>query len=128
MSYISKIKRSKEKVYSHAIATKILDLMDKLRFDENGDSARRWVWELLQNAKDVAHENCDLTIEIDFKVDDENKIIEFKHNGKPFTTDNVTFLIEQVSTKERTTQETVKKKNREIRNRLSHNTSTVRRS
>ncbi|MGG3885070.1 sacsin N-terminal ATP-binding-like domain-containing protein [Brevibacillus panacihumi] len=110
MSYISKIKRSKEKVYSHAIATKILDLMDKLRFDENGDSARRWVWELLQNAKDVAHENCDLTIEIDFKVDKENKIIEFKHNGKPFTTDNVTFLIEQVSTKERTTQETVKKK------------------
>lgn len=106
MSYNSKIKRSKEKVYNHAIATKILDLMDKLRLDEGEDSARRWVWELLQNAKDVSHDDSDLTVEIDFKEEKGNKIVEFKHNGKPFSTDNVTFLIEQVSTKERTPQET----------------------
>lgn len=108
MSYNSKIKQSKEKVYSHAIATKILDLMDKLRFDENEDSSRRWIWELLQNAKDVAHDKSNLTVQIDFKEEDQNKIIEFKHKGKPFTTDNVTFLIEQVSTKERSSQENTK--------------------
>ncbi|MFC3746809.1 sacsin N-terminal ATP-binding-like domain-containing protein [Paenibacillus sp. GCM10012306] len=110
MSYNSKIKHSKEKVYSHAIATKILDLMDKLRFDENEDSSRRWIWELLQNAKDVAHDNSKLKVQIDFKEEFGDKIVEFKHRGKPFTTDNVTFLIEQVSTKERSTQENVKKK------------------
>jgi len=33
MNYSEKLKESKEKVYNFAIATKILDLMDKLRMD-----------------------------------------------------------------------------------------------
>lgn len=96
---------SKKKVYNHAIATKILDLMDKLRLDQNDNSSRRWIWELMQNAKDVAFDNMNVSIEINFQINGDEGHVEFKHNGKPFSTDNITFLIEQVSTKERTANE-----------------------
>jgi hypothetical protein len=101
MSYNLLIEQSKNKVYNYAIATKILDLMDKLRLDENEDTSRRWIWELFQNAKDVAIDDIGVCIEIDLKKDGKEGFIEFKHNGKPFSIDNLTFLIEQVSTKER---------------------------
>ena len=110
MSYISKIEESKDKVYHHAIATKILDLMDKLRLDENENSSRRWVWELMQNAKDVAYDDIGVSIEINFEENGKEGSLEFKHNGKPFSVDNVTFLIEQVSTKERKPKGNVKLK------------------
>jgi len=106
MSYSSKIEQSKNKVYNHAIATKILDLMDKLRMDENTNYSRRWIWELIQNAKDVAYEDIGLSVEIDLNENANQGTLEFKHNGKPFSTDNLTFLIEQVSTKERRSKET----------------------
>lgn len=108
MSYSDKLKESKEKVYNFAIATKILDLMDKLRMDATNSSERRWIWELLQNAKDVGFDDKSVSIEINF--DKENSFVEFKHNGKPFTVDNITFLIEQVSTKERKVNEGEKPK------------------
>ncbi len=108
MSYNSKIEQSRNKVYHHAIATKILDLVDKLRLDENENSSRRWVWELMQNAKDVAHDDIGVSIEINFEENGQEGFLEFKHNGKPFSVDNITFLIEQVSTKERKTKENVK--------------------
>lgn len=108
MNYSDKLKESKEKVYNFAIATKILDLMDKLRMDATNSSERRWVWELLQNAKDVGFEDKSVSVEINF--DRSNAFVEFKHNGKPFSVDNITFLIEQVSTKERTATEGEKPK------------------
>lgn len=105
MAYNTKIEQSKNKVYNHAIATKILDLMDKLRLDENENSSRRWIWELLQNAKDVAYEDVGVSIEINFEIDGNEGYIEFKHNGKPFSIDNLSFLIQQVSTKERNSKD-----------------------
>jgi hypothetical protein len=110
LSYNSKLQKSKEKVYNYAVATKILDLMEKLRLDENENSSRRWIWELMQNAKDVAYEGTNVSIEIDFQSDDKNRFVEFRHNGKPFSTDNITFLVEQVSTKERDSKEGTKPK------------------
>lgn len=101
MAYNTKIEQSKNKVYNHAIATKILDLMEELRLDENENSSRRWIWELLQNAKDVAHDDIGVSIEINFQIEEDDGYIEFKHNGKPFSIDNLSFLIQQVSTKER---------------------------
>ena len=59
----------------------------------------------MQNAKDVAHDNIGVSIEISFEEIGKEGIIEFKHDGRPFSIDNLTFLIEQVSTKERKTQE-----------------------
>lgn len=84
--------------------------MDKLRLDENANSSRRWIWELMQNAKDVACNDAGVSIEIAFEENGKEGSLEFRHNGKPFSVDNITFLIEQVSTKERKSKENVKLK------------------
>lgn len=99
MGYSEKIKDAQEKAYSQLVATKIIDLMDKLRLNSNKNSSRRWVWELLQNAKDVSHENSKVIAKIN--LDTTRNLLEFSHNGKPFTSENITFLVEQVSTKSR---------------------------
>ena len=103
MSYKEKLEQSKQKSHNSLIATKILDLMDKIRLDVNENAKRRWIWELLQNAKDVAFEDQQVTSEINIINQNETQRVTFSHNGKPFTIDNITFLIEQVSTKERNT-------------------------
>ena len=100
MGYKENISQSKQKVYEKAVATKILDLMNKLRESNNQNNSRRWIWELLQNAKDVkSPEKGRVEIVVDLNTDD--KTLAFKHNGRCFSSDNITFLIEQVSTKER---------------------------
>lgn len=100
MSYREKIDRSKEKVYSHAIATKIRDLMAHLRKSANESRKRRWVWELLQNSIDVAYPYQKVNVELTFINKNQEGELTFKHNGQPFSVDNITFLIEQVSTKD----------------------------
>lgn len=92
---------SDKKALNSLIATKILDLMDKLRLNASENAKRRWVWELIQNAKDVAYDDQRVEVEIDLVQIKDTKKISFKHNGKPFSVDNITFLIKQVSTKER---------------------------
>jgi hypothetical protein len=87
---------ARKKAYQKVIATKLLDGIDKL-FDR-ASSKRRWIWELLQNAKDVA--NGKVKVEIVLTKDN----VEFRHNGNPFSIENITHLIEQVSSKERTTE------------------------
>jgi len=100
MGYRVNINQSKQKVYEKAVATKILDLIDKLRESNNKNNPRRWIWELLQNAKDVkSHKRGSVDVTVDFRPSD--AILAFKHNGRCFSSDNITFLIEQVSTKER---------------------------
>ncbi len=100
MSYRDKISQSKQKVYEKSVATKILDLMDKLRLNNNENNRRRWIWELLQNAKDVkSQERGSVDVVID--LSESSRTLSFKHNGKCFSSDNITFLIEQASTKER---------------------------
>lgn len=100
MGYRENIIQSKQKVYEKAVATKILDLMNKLRESNNKNNSRRWIWELLQNAKDVkspAKGKVDVTVNLN---PNDNTLI-FKHNGRCFSSENITFLIEQVSTKDR---------------------------
>jgi hypothetical protein len=55
-------------------------------------AARRGVWELTQNACDLANE-CEITL--DFR----NGEFSFSHNGEPFTSETLIFLIKQVSSK-----------------------------
>ncbi|PZO08424.1 MAG: hypothetical protein DCF25_22200 [Leptolyngbya foveolarum] len=93
MSYSRKAYESSLKAHKKLIATKLLDGIEKLY--ENKTSERRWIWELLQNAKDVAKDR--VQVQIVLKADS----VEFQHNGNPFLMDNVTYLIEQVSTKDR---------------------------
>ena len=96
MSYSRKAYESSLKAHKKLIATKLLDGIEKLY--ENKASERRWVWELLQNAKDVAKERVRVQIVLC------SDSVEFQHNGSPFLLDNVTYLIEQVSTKERASE------------------------
>lgn len=81
------------------IANKILDLLEKIEMDSNENNKRRWIWELIQNAKDVVNESQKIKINIDFS--EKNKIIKFEHNGRLFTKENLVYLIQQVSTKDR---------------------------
>lgn len=75
-------------------ADKIIQILKNLR--NNGHlSKRRWVWELMQNAKDVTNAFERVTIEIRLTTES----LSFRHNGDPFHVDNLTGLIQQVSSK-----------------------------
>lgn len=94
------IERSIQNAHEANAATKIIDQLKKLRYSNNENSAKRWVWELCQNAKDVKNSTGKVKIKILF--DEEKKKVFFCHNGKSFNVDNLVYLIEQVSTKDRT--------------------------
>lgn len=77
-------------------ADKILHLLNQIREDPAA-SAKRWVWELLQNAKDVPNRFEKVSVEIELVSQD---ILKFRHNGNTFTTKNITGLVQQVSSKD----------------------------
>lgn len=58
-------------------------------------SAKRWMWELVQNAKDVPNKYGRVSIKLEF----EENALKFFHNGDPFTLSNIFSLIQQVSSK-----------------------------
>ena len=110
MSYQQKLQQSKDKAAEHLLGTKIRDLMTNLRNGKAKNAARRWIWELIQNAKDVAFETNPVKIEVSLESEDNARSFQFRHNGKPFSIDDITFLIEQVSTKDQEITETEKTK------------------
>ena len=95
----SKIEQLQRDAHNTSVANKILDMLDKLRLSSNANTPRRWIWELIQNAKDVVNSTGKIKIRVRF--DAEAKMLEFSHNGAPFTSKHLVYLIEQVSTKER---------------------------
>lgn len=88
---------STERARRNQSATKILNELNTQRKSMNPLTARRWIWELMQNAKDVAYQDQEIKVAINHC----NGELAFKHNGKHFSVDNVISLIEQVSSKER---------------------------
>lgn len=99
MSFSEKIKQLRTKAQESQAANKIIDMLKALDSNNDANTAYRWIWELIQNAKDVPNSSGKVDIEINF--DENKKTLEFKHNGRLFSTKNIIFLIEQVSTKER---------------------------
>jgi len=97
MSIGSQCKQQRQIAQERSIANRILDKMNILRNSNSKNNARRWIWELLQNAKDVCNDK--VKIKIDFN--EEEKYLKFYHTGKPFNVESIVYLIEQVSTKER---------------------------
>jgi hypothetical protein len=77
--------------------------MSKLRagVDASPTTPKRWVWELIQNAKDV-NIGGKVRVRIETDLDDPEAHVTFKHNGGAFSAENIRFLIEQVSSKDRT--------------------------
>lgn len=106
-SYKQKFSDSSHKAHTRFIATKIYQDMEKHRasVETSPTTSRRWVWELIQNAKDV---NIDgkVRVRIDSDLEDPEAHVTFSHSGGAFTTENIRFLIEQVSSKERTKDST----------------------
>ena len=104
MSYSERINASEQKALSRIVATKIDREMKELRgLAESSPSARRrWGWELLQNAKDV-HNGSGVSVTISYE--DAGNALSFRHTGRPFSADNIRFLIEQISTKDREVDE-----------------------
>lgn len=76
-------------------ADKIKEKLSKILNDPS-QSSKRWVWELVQNAKDVKNRFGEVSIQIELSEDR----LEFRHNGNPFKMPNVTGLIQQVSSKD----------------------------
>src|SRR5882762_3274725 len=103
VSFKSQFSASQDKAHNRNIATKIHEEMTKLRagVDASPTTPRRWVWELIQNAKDV---NIDgkVRVRVEADLDGSDAHITFKHNGGAFSAENIRFLIEQVSSKDRT--------------------------
>lgn len=102
MTYRDKFNASQNKAHYQNIATKILREMTALRasVETSLNTPRRWVWELLQNAKDV-HRGSGVKIQITDITKDGKEYLAFQHDGLPFTADNIRFLIEQISSKDR---------------------------
>lgn len=80
----------------HQDATKIRQNLSKIKNDPYS-SAKRWIWELMQNAKDLKNRYGKVSIEVDLVSED---TLQFKHNGNPFQINNITGLIKQVSSKD----------------------------
>ena len=99
MNFADKIKNLRSTAQEAQAANKIIDMLKNLESTNDENTSFRWIWELIQNAKDVPNSTGKVDIEIYF--DEIENFIEFKHNGKLFSTKNIIFLIEQVSTKER---------------------------
>ncbi|MBD5508070.1 MAG: hypothetical protein HDR05_08495 [Lachnospiraceae bacterium] len=99
MNYSDKVQAAINSAHDTAIANKILDMMQDLILKNDENTARRWIWELIQNAKDVSGSSGMINIKIDFNECE--RYLSFKHDGKCFTTENIVHLISQVSSKER---------------------------
>ena len=94
MAYSERTRSSISKNNLKLTADKVIQILDQVR-DEGKKSRRRWIWELMQNAKDVKNIFGQVSIEIELSDDQ----LIFRHNGDPFRIDNLTGLIQQVSSK-----------------------------
>jgi len=94
-------KKIEERNNRKLTADKIKQILTKVKNDQSG-SAKRWVWELMQNAKDLPKTVFD-RVSIQILYSDHR--LEFKHNGDPFTLQNIFSLIQQVSSKDSANQD-----------------------
>ena len=62
----------------------------------NDIDCKRWIWELVQNAKDSISNHPDRN-GVDIKIKIENDIYSFSHNGSPFTMKTLTALLYKFS-------------------------------
>ncbi|WBM75338.1 sacsin N-terminal ATP-binding-like domain-containing protein [Saprospira grandis] len=80
-------------------ADKIRQILSKV-LERRSASERRWIWELMQNAKDVPNKFGSVSIQIVLEPEQ----LTFRHNGNPFSLKNIFSLIQQVSSKDSTNQ------------------------
>ena len=76
----------------------LANVRNRLRELENPNDVdcKRWIWELVQNAKDSISTQPDIK-NVDIKIKVENNIYSFIHNGAPFTTETLFALLYKYS-------------------------------
>ncbi|EGL17935.1 MULTISPECIES: hypothetical protein [unclassified Paenibacillus] len=89
MTFREKIQQLRKGASEAQSATKIIDKLKALKDSNGPNTSYRWIWELIQNAKDVV--NTSGFVDIEIKFSEVNKTIEFNHNGRLFTTENIVF-------------------------------------
>lgn len=83
--------------------TKISQGLDKL----DSRSSERAIWELFQNARDLAMSNSAGQKEAHIKITVTPEEFIFAHKGRPFTHDSFSSLVKQVSAQEKENEESV---------------------
>ena len=76
----------------------LANIRNRLREIENPTDidCKRWIWELIQNAKDSISNQPDRKF-VDIKIKVENDIYTFTHNGSPFTGETLFALLYKYS-------------------------------
>lgn len=83
-------------------AEKLLNTFKGLEGQFAEQSERRWVWELVQNAYDTAHEQQPRTLSISICLsrDGASPTVTFQHDGPPFELEHLNALVWQATTKD----------------------------
>ena len=76
-------------LFLNELAAKIIDGLNRLFLKYEKGAAERWIWELLQNAKDSSKDQSSVKVELIIT----DSYVEFKHSGKPFTIGDIQSLI-----------------------------------
>jgi len=96
------VKETAEEHTKRTAARGIIKEIEKWTKDKPEKAAKRWSFELIQNAVDTAKKyGKEVEIEIKLVEGDENKCLIFKHNGGPFSYDELCAIIYGGTTKTR---------------------------
>lgn len=85
----------RSKIFGKVYLANVRNRLRELEYPNDVD-CKRWIWELVQNAKDSIS-NQPNRKDIDIKVKVENDIYSFTHNGSPFTMKTLTALLYKYS-------------------------------
>ena len=66
MSFKDKVDELRSQAQTTQAANKIIDQLKKLENSNNEDTSYRWIWELIQNAKDVVNSTGNVDILVNF--------------------------------------------------------------
>lgn len=92
--------QNQEAIAIKAISEKIFTLIQNIRNGASDNAyQRRWIWELLQNAMDTT--NSERPTKVQIHIEEDSHSLHFSHNGNPFKVDNITYLVNQQSSKPR---------------------------
>lgn len=98
-SYRNRINNSIDNVYQTSVANDILQYMGKVRNESDFTQARRWVMELLQNARDIACKEDGKTVPVKIQIELTDEQLLFRHTGKVFSVQDILSIVHQVSSK-----------------------------
>jgi len=94
MSFAEEYKEAERRALVENTAQDVFNILKEIE-SQASLHASRWIWELLQNARDAAPLPSLLSVIVSFTLEE----VTFQHNGVAFTSDQVAHLIRHGSTK-----------------------------